>query len=160
MSRTAIYAGTFDPITLGHLDLVERAAKTFDRLIVAVAKNEDKGPLFNLEERVALVQQVVAVYDNVEVDYFSCLLVDYARKKKVEVIVRGLRAFSDFEFEFQMALTNRRLAPEIETIFLMPKEEHSYISSRSIREIAALGGDAGQFVPLPVKLALEEKLRG
>ena len=160
MNKTAMYAGTFDPITLGHLDLVERVAKTFKNVIVSVAESRGKNPLFTVQERVKLVKDVVAVYDNVEVDSFDRLLVDHARERGVRVIIRGLRAFSDFEFEFQMALTNRQLAPDIETIFLMPKEEFSYVNSSAIREIATMGGDPGQFVPLTVKMALEEKLQG
>ena len=158
MNRTAIYAGTFDPITFGHLDLVERAAKTFDRLIISVAASKGKGTLFSLGERVELVREVVKPFKNVEVDSFAGLLVDHVREKGARVIIRGLRAFSDFEFEFQMALTNRRMAPDVETIFLMPKEEYSYVSSSSVREIAAMGGDAGLFVPSVVKAALERKV--
>jgi len=158
MKRKAIYAGTFDPITLGHLDLVERAAKTFDLLTVSVAESAAKQPVFSIEERVDLVRKVVTPFTNVEVISFSNLLVDHAREQGVEIIVRGLRAFSDFEFEFQMALTNRQLAPEIETIFLMPKEEYSYISSKSVREIAAMGGKVGLFVPPIVEQALLKKL--
>ncbi len=159
VTRKAIYAGTFDPITLGHLDLVERAAKTFDQLTVSVASSEGKAPLFPVEERVELVRQVISPFNNVHVVSFSNLLVDHAREQNVDIIVRGLRAFSDFEFEFQMALTNRRLAPEIETIFLMPKEEYSYISSKSVREIAAMGGNVGLFTPPVVQDALKKKLQ-
>lgn len=157
MNKTAIYAGTFDPITYGHLDLVERAAKTFDRLVISVAASKGKGTLFSLDERVELVKKVVSVFPNVEVDSFSGLLVDHVRARGARIIIRGLRAFSDFEFEFQMALTNRRMAPDVETIFLMPKEEYSYVSSSSVREIAMMGGDTGLFVPRVVKEALEER---
>ncbi|MDD2236671.1 MAG: pantetheine-phosphate adenylyltransferase [Kiritimatiellae bacterium] len=159
MNSLAIYAGTFDPITFGHLDLVGRAAKTFDRLILSVAASRGKGTLFTTEERVALVREVVSVFPNVEVDSFDGLLVDHVRERGARVIIRGLRAFSDFEFEFQMTLTNRRMAPDVETIFLMPKEEYSYISSSSVREIAAMGGNAGLFVPPSVASALEKKIR-
>lgn len=158
MNRTAIYAGSFDPPTYGHLDLVERAAKTFERLIVSVAESRNKRTLFTLEERMELMRQVVADYKNVEVDCFRGLLVDYAREQNVRVVIRGLRAFSDFEFEFQMALTNRSMAPDVETIFLMPKEEYSYVSSSSVREIASFGGDTGMFVPPPVAEALKRKV--
>lgn len=156
MNHTAIYAGTFDPITYGHLDLVERAAKTFDQLIISVAASKGKGTMFTLDERVELVKRVVAFFPNVKVDAFSGLLVDHVRSLGARVIIRGLRAFSDFEFEFQMALTNRRMAPDVETIFLMPKEEYSYVSSSSVREIAVMGGDTSLFVPAVVKEALEE----
>lgn len=159
--RTAIYAGTFDPITLGHLDLIERAARIFDKLIVAVAKTSRKAAvLFTAEERAALVREVVKKYPNVEVDSFDGLLVDYAHSKGVHVVVRGLRAFSDFEFEFQMALTNRKLAPDIETIFLMPNEDYSYVTSSTVREVAQFGGDTSDFVAGPVEKALRAKLGG
>ncbi|MBU0679580.1 MAG: pantetheine-phosphate adenylyltransferase [Verrucomicrobia bacterium] len=158
MNSTAIYAGTFDPITLGHLDVMERASLIFGKLILAVAESVRKKPLFTLEERVGLAEEASAPFENIEVDSFNGLLVEYARAKKAHVLIRGLRAFSDFEFEFQMALTNRKLAPEIETMFLMPKEEYSYVSSNTVKEIAALGGSFGQFVPLCVGKALKDKL--
>ncbi|MBN1269772.1 MAG: pantetheine-phosphate adenylyltransferase [Kiritimatiellae bacterium] len=157
MRKAAIYAGTFDPITLGHMDLIQRAASIFDRLIVAVAESTRKAPLFTLQERMDLARRVVANTANVEVDSFDGLLVDYAQAKGIKVLVRGLRAFSDFEFEFQMALTNRKMAPDIETIFLMPKEEYSYLSSSSVREIAELGGKTASFVPAPIEAALKKK---
>jgi pantetheine-phosphate adenylyltransferase len=159
MNKVAIYAGTFDPITLGHFDLIERAARIFDRLILAVAVNSRKKALFGVEERVAMARQVVKKIKNVEVDSFDGLLVEYARKKGVHVLIRGIRAFSDFEFEFQMALTNRTLAPDIETLFLMPKEDFSYVSSSTVREVAELGGDTRDFVPEPVFKALQKKLK-
>lgn len=159
MSTSAIYAGTFDPITFGHVDLVERAARIFNRLIVAVAGSTRKAPLFTLAERLDLARKALAHVENVEVEEFEGLLVEYARAKGVRVLVRGLRAFSDFEFEFQMALTNRQLAPEIETLFLMPKEEFSYVSSSSVREIAELGGDTMHLVPPVVAEALRAKFR-
>jgi pantetheine-phosphate adenylyltransferase len=157
--KAAIYAGTFDPITLGHLDLVERAAKLFDHLIIAVAAYSRKSLLFTAEERVAMVREVTKKFPNVEVESFDGLLMNYARSKGLHVVVRGLRAFSDFEFEFQMALTNRKLAPDIETIFLMPNEDYSYVSSSTVREVAQFGGDVSNFVAKPVQLALVAKLR-
>lgn len=159
MSTKAIYAGTFDPLTLGHCDLIERASGLFSKLVLAVAANPRKDPLFTIEERIAMANQVVKSYPGVTVDAFSGLLVDYARSNGIKMIVRGLRAFSDFEFEFQMALTNRRLAPDIETIFLMPSESYSYISSTSVREIAELQGDVSHFVPPAVVTALNKKFK-
>ena len=145
--KQAIYAGTFDPITLGHLDVVERAAHTFDSLIVAVAKDGGKSSLFNLEERVAIVTEACAHFENVTVEPFSGLLVNFVASRECQVIVRGLRTVSDFEYEMQMALTNRKLAPAIETIFLMPKQDFSYVSSTNVRQIATLGGCIANFVP-------------
>jgi pantetheine-phosphate adenylyltransferase len=156
--RAAIYAGTFDPLTLGHLDLIERAAQIFDRLIVAVAEHSRKNPLFSMEERLELARAALKHLPNVEVDRFSGLLVDYARKKHVHVLVRGLRVFSDFEFEFKMALTNRAMAPDVETVFLMTKEDYSFLSSSTVREVAELGGHTEQFVPPVVHAALKRKL--
>jgi pantetheine-phosphate adenylyltransferase len=156
--RTAIYPGSFDPLTNGHLDLVHRAAKLFDRVIVAVALNESKKPLFTLKERLALVQAAVAELPGVEADAFDGLLVDYVEKKGGQAILRGLRAVSDFEFEFQLALMNRKLNERVETIFMMPKESYTFLSSRIIKEIAALGGDVDCFVPDHVRLALARKL--
>jgi len=157
--RTAIYAGTFDPITLGHLDLIARAAKIFDKLILAVSEYSRKQTLFSLKERVAMARRIARKFKNVEVDSFSGLLVDYAKARKVRVLIRGIRAFSDFEFEFQMALTNRKLAPEIETLFLMPNEDFSYLSSSTVREVAMLGGDTRDFVVPIVEQELEAKFR-
>jgi pantetheine-phosphate adenylyltransferase len=156
--QAAIYPGSFDPLTLGHLDVIERAAKIFDRLIVAVGVNTSKQPIFSLEERLEMVRQVVAPMPNVEVDSFEGLLVDYCHRKSVMALVRGLRAFSDFEYEFQMALTNRKLAPDVETIFLMPKETHSYVSSSMVRQIAEMGGPIDDFVPPVVAVALKRQL--
>jgi pantetheine-phosphate adenylyltransferase len=158
--QAAIYAGTFDPLTLGHLDLIERAAHIFDRLIVAVAEHSRKNPLFSMEERLELARAVVRKLPNVEVDRFSGLLVDYARAKGVHLLVRGLRVFSDFEFEFKMALTNRAMTPEVETLFLMTKEDYSFLSSSTVREVAELGGHTEQFVPAVVHAALKRKLGG
>jgi pantetheine-phosphate adenylyltransferase len=157
MRRVAIYPGSFDPITNGHLDVIRRAAQMFDHVIVAVARNSEKTPLFTAVERVGLIQGAVRGLKNVSVDGFSGLLVNYARRKKARVIVRGLRAVSDFEFEFQMALMNRQLAPRVETIFLMPKDEYTFISSRLVREIAGLGGAVSKFVPADVQKALQHK---
>jgi pantetheine-phosphate adenylyltransferase len=159
MNKKAIYAGTFDPMTLGHLDVVERAARIFPELIVAVASVTGKDTLFSQQERVELVRASVENCPNVTVVPFGGLLVNFARSQGVGVIIRGLRAFSDFEYEFQMALTNRRLAPDIETLFLMPKQDYSFLSSTNIRQVAALGGDVGEFVPTVVEQALKEKFR-
>ena len=157
--RTAIYPGSFDPMTNGHLDVVQRAAKLFDRVIVAVAKNEGKHPLFTQAERVALVRKVVADLPNVTADSFDGLLVEYVAAKKARAIVRGLRAVSDFEFEFQLALMNRKLDENIETIFMMPKDTYTFLSSRIVKEIARLGGDVRQFVPPNVQAALQRKFK-
>jgi pantetheine-phosphate adenylyltransferase len=156
--RTAIYPGSFDPVTNGHLDVIQRAAKLFDRVVVAVAKNESKKPLFALAERHELVSRAVQHLPNVESDSFDGLLVDYVEKQAGQAIIRGLRAVSDFEFEFQMALMNRKLNERIETIFMMPKDTYTFLSSRIIKEIARLGGDIGSFVPNHVQLALSMKL--
>ena len=159
MMRTAIYPGSFDPMTNGHLDVVQRAAKLFDRVVVAVAKNEGKHPLFTLDERLALVKQSVASLPNVEADAFEGLLVDYVVAKNARAIVRGLRAVSDFEFEFQLALMNRKLNENVETIFMMPKDTYTFLSSRIVKEIARLGGDVNPFVPAHVQTALMQKLK-
>jgi pantetheine-phosphate adenylyltransferase len=158
MPRTALYPGSFDPITNGHLDVIRRAASMFDRVIVAVAHDTtEKQPTFSVAERVALVRVAVRDLPHVTVEDFRGLLVGYARRKHVRVVVRGLRAVSDFEFEFQLALMNRKLEPQVETIFLMPKDEYTFISSRLVRGIAALGGDVSAFVPPAVKQALKRK---
>ena len=159
MEATAVYAGTFDPVTYGHIDLMERGRRIFDRLILAVAESNEKDPVFTLRERVEILKEVVKDMPGVEVDQFSGLLVDYMRGRGVRVVLRGLRAISDFEYEFQIALTNRKLNEEIETIFMMPKEDYSYISSRILKEIVRLGGDVRKFVPPLVQKKLEEKLR-
>lgn len=156
--RTAIYPGSFDPLTNGHLDLVHRAAKLFDRVIIAVARNESKKPLFTSKERLELVRRAVADIPKVEADSFDGLLVDYVKKRKGQAIIRGLRAVSDFEFEFQLALMNRKLNEEVETIFMMPKETYTFLSSRIVKEIAALGGDVSSFVPKHVRKELARKL--
>ena len=157
MNQAAIYAGTFDPLTYGHLDVIERAARIFPRVVVGVAASQEKSPLFSLEERMDLVRAATQELAGVEVAPFSGLLVDFAEQQEVEVIVRGLRAFSDFEFEFQMALTNRTMKPKIETLFLMPKQDYSYVSSSNVREVAKMGGDIRPFVPAPVQAALVKK---
>ena len=157
MSR-AVYAGTFDPMTYGHLDVATRAAHVFERLTLAVAEDPRKTLLFSIEERLALAKASLANLKNVEVVSFSGLLVDWARAQGIHTLIRGLRAFSDFEYEFQMAFTNRKLAPDIETMFLMPSEDYSYVSSSMVREIAALGGGVDQFVPAAVAAALKKKL--
>lgn len=155
--RTAIYPGSFDPITNGHLDVIQRAAKLFDRVIVAVAKNESKQPLFTMSARRKLVAGSVSHLENVETDVFTGLLVRYVESKSGDAIIRGLRAVSDFEFEFQLALMNRKLNERVETIFMMPKDTYTFISSRIVKEIARLGGDVSAFVPAEVKLALDER---
>lgn len=157
MPVTALYPGTFDPITNGHIDMVQRAARLFDRVTVAVASNPGKTPMFSLEERVDLAARVFAKLDNVEVCGFSELTVDVARARGIDVILRGLRAVSDFEFEFQLATMNRHLAPEVETMFLTPDEKYTFVSSSLVREIASLGGDVSRFVHPLVDAALRER---
>jgi pantetheine-phosphate adenylyltransferase len=155
----AVYAGTFDPVTYGHIDLIKRSAKIFDRLILAVAESRGKNTFFNTEERVEMLQKSVEGLKNVEVDSFNGLLVDYLKERRAGVVLRGLRAVSDFEYELQMVLTNRKLAPEIETVFMMPREEYSYISSSILKEIFSMGADVRQFVPPFVKKQLLRKLK-
>lgn len=157
--NAAIYPGTFDPLTFGHLDVMERAARIFDRVVVSVGMNAAKQPLFSVEERMELVRQVTGHIPNLEVDCFAGLLMEYCREKGIHAVIRGLRAFSDFEYEFQMALTNRKLAPEVETIFLMPKETHSYLSSSMVRGIAAMRGNIDDFVPAVVREALQKRVK-
>jgi pantetheine-phosphate adenylyltransferase len=151
----AIYPGSFDPVTNGHLDLIGRGAKIFARLVVGVLRNLDKEPLFAAGERVEMLREVTRKWPNVEIDVFDGLLMKYARQKKAQVILRGIRAISDYEYELQMALMNRKLEPNIETVFMMPAEAFSYLSSRLVREIAKLGGSVKDLVPL----AVEERLR-
>ncbi|WP_144820634.1 pantetheine-phosphate adenylyltransferase [Marinobacter piscensis] len=155
----AIYPGTFDPITNGHTDLIERASRMFDKIVVAVAYNSKKQPLLNLEERCELARKATAHIPNVTVTGFSYLLADFVRDQGATVILRGLRAVSDFEYEFQLADMNRRLAPELESVFLTPSNHLSYISSSLIREIASLGGDVSEFVDPVVEEALKDKFR-
>ena len=158
MIKTAIYPGTFDPITHGHVDLIRRGIKIFDKLIVAVAHNPDKNPIFTVSERIDMLKEITKDMKNVEVDDFGGLLVDYVRIKGANVVLRGVRAFSDFEYEFQMALTNRKLSQEIETIFMMPNESFSYVSSKIIKQIASMNGDISKFVPEVVQEYLKKKL--
>ena len=157
--KRAIYPGSFDPVTNGHLDVIERARKLFDEVIVAVAHNDEKQALFSLEERLELLKTSIGNIDNVRIAQFDGLLVEFAAAQRARAVVRGLRAVSDFEFEFQMALMNRKLNSDVETIFLMPKEEYTYLSSRSIKEIARLGGDVSSFVPEVVAKALGNKFK-
>ena len=157
--KTVLYPGTFDPVTYGHLDVIERAAALFDRVIVLVAKNSSKRPLFTDDERVAMIREAVRGRRNVRVDLFDGLLVRYAKKAGAIAIIRGLRAVSDFEYEFQMALTNRKLAPDVTTVFLMPHEKYTYLNSSIVREVASLGGDVRGFVPPRVRAALARKLK-
>lgn len=157
--KTAIYPGSFDPITNGHLDILERAINLFDRVIITVARNSTKNPLFTEEERLKLMREAVKQYKQVEVDSFEGLLVDYARTKKAIAVVRGLRAISDFEYELQMALMNRKLNPGVQTVFLMPNERYTYLNSTIVREISRLGGNVNDFVPPTVKAALDKKFK-
>ncbi|MEO0055711.1 MAG: hypothetical protein RLZZ50_1658 [Verrucomicrobiota bacterium] len=154
--RHCIYPGTFDPITFGHLDVLERAARLFDKVTIGVAANPGKGPLFNQEQRLELVRQVTRHLPNVTATAFDGLLVEFARAQKAIAVIRGIRALSDFEFEFNMALMNRHLEPDIETIFVMPRETYSYTSSNLVKQVAKLGGDISNFVPPEVVLALRE----
>jgi pantetheine-phosphate adenylyltransferase len=156
--RIAIYPGSFDPLTNGHVDIIARGARLFDRVIVAILRNAEKAPLFSVEERMATARDVFAPLGNVEVDAFEGLLVDYARARSAGVIVRGLRGVADFEYEMQMALMNRRLRPEVETVFMMPSETYSFVSSRLVKEVVALGGDVSGLVP-PV-VAAQLRARG
>ena len=158
--KLAVYPGSFDPLTNGHVDIIERGTHLFDKIIVAILVNVEKSPLFSMQERVEIVREVFKGRPNVEVDTFDGLLVDYVAKRKADVIVRGLRALSDFETEFQMALMNRRLDPHIETVFMMPAEQYTYISSRLIKEVFSLGGQVSGLVPEIVESRLREKQRG
>jgi pantetheine-phosphate adenylyltransferase len=155
---TAIYPGSFDPPTNGHLDLVERGSKIFDELIVAVLRNSEKTPLFSIGERRRMLEDLTDGFKNVRVDVFDGLTVDYASRVKASAMLRGIRALSDYEYELQMALMNRKLRPELETVFMMPAEKYSYLSSRLVREVARLGGDISKLVPELVEQRLREKL--
>lgn len=154
--RIAIYPGSFDPVTNGHLDVIERASRIYDNIIVAVANNTSKTSLFTIEQRLKLLKEVTKKYKNVAIDTFETLVINYARKKKANVLIRGLRMTSDFDYEFQIALTNRRLASDIETVFLMPSEHVSFLSSSLLKEVASLKGDISTLVPKPVEKALKE----
>jgi len=158
MPEIALYPGSFDPITYGHIDLIKRATQIFDEVIVAVAHNLHKAPLFSLDERLAMLKESTVDIKNIRIESFDGLVVDYAHKKKIQVIIRGLRMISDFEYEFQMALTNRRLAEDVETIFLMPSEAYSYLSSTLLKEAASLGADLSSFVPDAVAQRLKKRL--
>jgi len=160
MTMRAIYPGTFDPVTYGHIDLIQRARKIFAEVIVAVGHNPGKQPLFSVEERVRLLKQATRSMRGVAVDHFDSLVVDYVRRKGARVMIRGLRMLSDFEYEFQMTLTNRKLAGNVETIFMMPSESYAYVSARLIKEAAALGANLSPFVPSYVAAALRQKLGG
>lgn len=160
MSRTALYPGSFDPFTNGHLDILQRATNIFDKIIVTVAVNNKKNAVFSGQERVDLIQECIKDYDwahKVEIEQFTGLLIDFAKQKKVHVLLRGIRQISDFEYEFRMALTNRRLSPQVDTVFLMPDEQLTFISATIVKEIAAWGGDLSSFVPDNVARALSKK---
>ena len=155
--NVALYPGSFDPLTNGHVDIIQRGSRLFDRIVVAILLNVEKAPLFTVEERVDIAREVFRDYPNVEVDTFDGLLVEYARRKDASVIVRGLRAVSDFEYELQMALMNRRLNEEVETVFMMPAEPYTYVSSRLVKEVVALGGSVTGLVPSVVESRLRDK---
>ena len=157
-TKAAIYPGSFDPLTNGHLDVIQRAARVFDRVVVAVANNTSKKALFSISERVAMLKNVTKGIKGVEVDTFNSLIIEYARLKKINVLIRGLRMTSDFDYEFQIALTNRRLAEDIETVFLMPSENVSFVSSSILKEVASLKADVSSFVPAIVQRKLKERL--
>ncbi len=157
--QRAVYPGSFDPITNGHLDVIFRAAHLFDEVIVAIAHNEQKKPLFGMEERIAMIEEATRDNDHIRVTQFDGLLVEFAKEMKAAAVVRGLRAISDFEFEFQMALMNRKLEPQLETVFLTPREEYTYVSSRLVKEVARLGGDVSELVPAGVTSALDRQFK-
>jgi pantetheine-phosphate adenylyltransferase len=159
MNKIAVYPGTFDPITFGHIDLIERAARIFDGIIVAIAANNNKKPCFTLAERIELAKDVLSKHKNVEVMGFDALLITFMREQKANIILRGMRVVSDFDYEFQLAGMNRSMAPDIESLFLMPAENYTYISSSFVREIAFLKGDVSQFVPKIVAEAFTKKMR-
>ena len=154
----AIYPGSFDPLTNGHLDLIERGSKIFDEMVVAILRNSEKSPLFSVEERVEMLKSTTKQFSNVSVDTFDGLLVDYVSKQKARVLLRGIRAISDYEYELQMALMNRKLAPQIETVFMMPADTYSYLSSRLVKEVFQLGGSVRALVPEVVEKRLHQKV--
>jgi pantetheine-phosphate adenylyltransferase len=158
--RTAVYPGSFDPLTNGHVAIIQRGLKVFDRLVVAVANNPQKNPMFTVAERKAMISETLGDDPRVEVDSFDALLVDYARRKGVHTVLRGLRAVSDFEYEFQIANMNRHLLPDVETVFVMTGEDYFFVSARLVREVATFGGDVSAFVPANVLDALRRKLKG
>ncbi len=159
MEVTAVYPGTFDPFTNGHIDLVRRALRLFPRLVVAVASNPHKNPLFSIEERLAIVREATAWMARLEIDTFHMLTVDYVKSKGAQVILRGIRAVSDFEFEFAMALMNRKISEDVETVFLMPNESYTYLSSRLVKEVALMGGNVNDLVPPLAAKLLQERAR-
>ena len=159
MGQIAIYPGSFDPVTSGHIDLIERATKIFDKIIVAVAHNLHKEPMFTITERLEMLRATTKHVKGIEVEAFDGLVINYARRKNARILIRGLRMISDFEYEFQMALTNRRLAQDIETVFLMPSENYSFLSSTLLKEAASLGADLSSFVPAVVEKQLKKKLK-
>lgn len=156
----AIYPGSFDPLTNGHLDLIERGSKIFDELVVAILRNSEKAPLFTIEERVEMLKATTQRFDNVSVDTFDGLLVDYVSRQQARVVLRGIRAISDYEYELQMALMNRKLSPQIETVFMMPADTYSYLSSRLVKEVFQLGGSVRALVPEVVEKRLHQKVNG
>ncbi len=160
MTTRAIYPGSFDPLTFGHIDVIERSSRLFDNVVVAILTNAQKAPLFSVEERIEIMSETLKPkFSNVELDVFTGLLVDYAKQKRAQVIVRGIRAVTDYEYEFQMALMNRRLEPAIETVFMMPAENYSYLSSRLVKEIAELGGSVAGLVPDVVEQRLKQRFQ-
>jgi len=160
MHRKVVYAGTFDPVTFGHIDVIKRACKIFDLVIIAVARNPEKNPLFSVEERLEMLKDATKNLENVVVESFDGLAVEYVKKKQAKIIIRGLRMLSDFEYEFQLALTNRKLEPNVETIFMMPNEAYSYLSSKLIKEAVSLGADVKEFVPPLAAKKLKTRLVG
>jgi len=158
MNNIAVYPGTFDPITLGHLDVIRRISRLYDHVYVAVAHSREKNPLFDISERVDMIKECTKDYKNVSVEDFNCLVVDYAKGRSASVMIRGIRMISDFDYEFQMAFTNRKFNPEIETVFMTPNESYSYISSRLIKEAVRFGGDISQFVPSKIEDLIKRKL--
>lgn len=159
MNRKAIYPGTFDPVTYGHLDIIKRASGLYDKVIVAVAYSVEKNPFFSAHERVGMLQEATKSMENVFVESFKGLVVDFAKENASKVVLRGIRMISDFDYEFQMALTNRKLAQEVETVFMMPNEKYSYLSSKLIKEVASLGADISSFVPAKVEKKLKERFK-